>query len=101
MYIQPKLFFGDPVLTIIIDLTPIILLFVLLAGLRLSAWKATLIASLFTLFLAMAIGAPPDQTATAWAIGALFGIWSISWLIFWGVVWFNTWRLAGYLDAFR
>ena len=101
MYVQPKLFFGDPALTIIIDLTPILLLFVLLAGLRLSAWKATLIASLFTLFFAMALGAPPDQTATAWAIGALFGTWSISWLIFWGVVWFNTWRLAGYLDAFK
>lgn len=101
MYTQPELFFGNPVLTIFIDLSPILLLFVLLAGLRQSAWKATLIASLFTLFFAIALGVPPDQTAAAWAIGALFGVWSISWLIFWGVAWFNTWRLTGHLDAFK
>ncbi|ABL88510.1 L-lactate permease [Pyrobaculum islandicum DSM 4184] len=100
IYTQPKLFWGDPVLTIIIDITPIVVLFILLAGLKLSAWKATLISSIFTLLLAFLVGAPPDQTMYAWLIGALFGLWSISWLIFWGITWFNTWRLTGHLDAF-
>jgi len=100
VYVQPKLFWGDVGLTLIIDLTPVLLLFILLTVLKMSSWKATLITTIVTLILAIAIGVPADSAVSAWLIGALFGLWSISWLIFWGITWFNTWRLTGHLDAF-
>ena len=100
VYVQPKLFWGNVGLTLIIDLTPVLMLFILLAVLKMSSWKATLITSIATLILAIAIGVPADGAVSAWLIGALFGLWSISWLIFWGITWFNTWRLTGHLDAF-
>ncbi|MFP3292410.1 MAG: L-lactate permease, partial [Thermoproteus sp.] len=92
VYVQPKLFWGNVGLTLIIDLTPVLMLFILLAVLKMSSWKATLITSIATLILAIAIGVPADGAVSAWLIGALFGLWSISWLIFWGITWFNTWR---------
>jgi len=100
VYVQPKLFWGNVGLTLIIDLIPVLMLFILLAVLKMSSWKATLITSIATLILAIAIGVPADGAVSAWLIGALFGLWSISWLIFWGITWFNTWRLTGHLDAF-
>jgi lactate permease len=100
VYVQPKLFWGDAGLTLIIDLTPVLLLFILLTVLKMSSWKATLITTIVTLILAIAIGVPADSAVSAWLLGALFGLWSISWLIFWGITWFNTWRLTGHLDAF-
>lgn len=100
VYTQPVYFWGNPMLTIIIDITPILVLFILLAGLKQTAWKAVLISSVLTFLLAVLVGAPLDQTGYVWLMGALFGFWYISWLIFWGITWFNTWRLAGYFDAF-
>ncbi|ADX81720.1 L-lactate permease [Saccharolobus islandicus] len=102
MYVQPLNPTGNVGLTILASLTPIIILLVLLAGLRITAWLATLIGSIITILVATLVwGAPIVQVSYAWLIGALVGTWAISWIVFWGLTIYNTLVLTGKFDAFR
>jgi len=74
----------------------------LLAGLRLTAWIATLIGSIVTILVGVLVwGAPADQVVKAWLIGALVGSWNISWIVFWGLTIYNTLVLTGKFDVFK
>ena len=86
----------------LVALIPIVLLLVLLAVLRMSAWQAVVIGAVVTIILAITVwGAPAGTTFGAWAIGAGSGLWSIDWITFWGVIIYNTLVETGAFGDFK
>src|SRR6201996_9223343 len=86
----------------LVALIPIVLLLVLLAVLRMSAWQAVIIGAVVTIVLAITVwGAPAGTTFGAWAIGAGSGVWSIDWITFWGVIIYNTLVETGAFEDFK
>ncbi len=86
----------------IVALLPLALLLVLLAVMRVTAWLAVIIGAVVTIIMAITIwGAPVGPTLGAWAIGAATGIWSIDWIVFWGVVIYNVLVENGAFAKFR
>jgi lactate permease len=86
----------------IVALLPLALLLVLLAVMRVTAWLAVIIGAIVTIIMAITIwGAPVGPTFGAWAIGAATGIWSIDWIVFWGVVIYNVLVETGAFASFQ
>ncbi|HTX81836.1 MAG TPA: L-lactate permease [Streptosporangiaceae bacterium] len=86
----------------LVALIPIIVLLVLLPVPRMSAWQAVIIGSVVTIILAITVwNAPVGGTFGAWGIGAGTGIWSIDWIVFWGVVIYNSLVHTGAFGDFR
>jgi lactate permease len=86
----------------LVALLPLALLLVLLAVMRVTAWLAVIIGAVVTIIMAIAIwGAPAGPTFQAWGIGAATGIWSINWIVFWGVVIYNVLVETGAFARFR
>jgi lactate permease len=93
---------GHLVLTCLVALIPVVLLLILLAVFRISAWLAVLIGSLVTFALAALVWHMPlDEGMRAYAYGSATGIWNVNWITFWGVVLFNTLTLTGVFENFR
>jgi lactate permease len=93
---------GNLLVTWLIALVPVALLLFLLAGLRMSAWLATLIGSVVTLLIGIVIwDMPVGAGIAAFTYGSLTGIWSVDWITFWGVVLFNTLIVTGVFDKLR
>src|SRR5579872_5281540 len=93
---------GNLLLTTLIALVPVVLLLVLLALLRVTAWLAVIIGSVVTVALGVLLwGAPADGALKAYLLGSATGIWSVDWITFWGVVIFNTLVLTGLFDKFK
>ena len=102
MYVQQLNPAGNVGLTIFLSLVPLIVLFILLIGLRLTAWLASLIGSIVAILLAVGVWrTPPTAAVESWLIGALTGTWAISWIVFWGLAFYNTLVLTGKYDAFK
>jgi lactate permease len=94
--------FGNLGLTTLAALIPIIILLVLLAVFRLSAWLATLIGSILTLLMALFFWHMPlNQGLQAYAIGSANGVWAVDWITFFGLVIFNTLKLTGLFDTLK
>lgn len=75
----------------LVALIPIVVLLVLLPVLRMSAWRVVIIGAVVTMILAITVWHTPTGKAFgALGIGAGTGIWSIDWIIFWGVIIYNT-----------
>ncbi|HEY1346380.1 MAG TPA: L-lactate permease, partial [Streptosporangiaceae bacterium] len=86
----------------LVALLPLALLLVLLAVMRLTAWLAVIIGAVVTIIMAITIwDAPAGETFKAWGIGAATGIWSIDWIVFWGVVIYNVLVETGAFAHFR
>jgi lactate permease len=86
----------------LVALLPLALLLVLLAVMRVTAWLAVIIGAVVTIIMAITIwGAPAGETFKAWGIGAATGIWSIDWIVFWGVVIYNVLVETGAFAHFR
>ena len=86
----------------LVALLPLALLLVLLAVMRVTAWLAVTIGAAVTIIMAVTIwGAPAGPTFQAWGIGAGTGIWSIDWIVFWGVVIYNVLVETGAFAHFR
>ena len=86
----------------LVALLPLALLLVLLAVMRVTAWLAVIIGAVVTIIMAITIwGAPAGETFRAWGIGAATGIWSIDWIVFWGVVIYNVLVETGAFAHFR
>ena len=82
---------GNLFVTWLIALIPVVLLLVLLAVLRVTAWLATLIGSLVTLILGIVVwGMPVGPGVASYLFGSLTGIWAVDWITFWGVVLFTS-----------
>ena len=93
---------GHLWLTILLALVPLIVLILMLAVLRVTAWLATIIAGVITVPLGVVIWhAPFSATMKSYLFGGLTGIWSIDWITFWGLVIFNTLVLTGDFGRFR
>jgi lactate permease len=93
---------GNLFLTWLVALVPVIVLLLLLAVCRVSAWLATLIGSLVTFVLAAWVWRMPiDSGITAYLNGSLTGIQNVDWITFWGVVLFNTLVVTGVFEKFR
>ncbi len=94
--------FGNLFLTWLVALVPVIVLLLLLAVFRVSAWLATLIGSLVTYLLAVwAWHMPVDSGIVAYFNGSFTGIQNVDWITFWGVVLFNTLVVTGVFEKFR
>ncbi len=93
---------GNLFVTWLVALIPVVLLLVLLAGFRLSAWLSTLIGSLVTLLIAILVWhTPAGNGITAYLYGSATGVWNVDWITFWGVVLFNTLVVTGVFENFR
>ncbi len=93
---------NNLVVTALVALVPVVLLLVMLAVYRVSAWAATLIGSLVTFSLAVWLWHMPlHQGVLAYIYGAATGVWAVDWITFWGVVLFNTLMITGVFERFR
>lgn len=89
---------GDTLLALV----PVAVLLVLLAGLRMSAWRAVIIGSIVTLALAIGVWhAPIGGSLGAYGVGAATGVWSVDWIVFWGVIIYNTLVITGAFASFK
>jgi lactate permease len=86
----------------LVALLPLALLLVLLAVMRVTAWLAVIIGAVATITMAITVwGSPAGPTFQAWGIGAGTGIWSIDWIVFWGVVIYNVLVETGAFASFQ
>jgi lactate permease len=86
----------------LLALLPIVVLLVLLAVLRMTAWLAVIIGSVVTIALACGVWSTPFPNAMgSYGVGAATGVWSVDWIVFWGVVIFNTLVATGVFDDFK
>src|SRR5271166_3527785 len=82
---------GNLARTWLVALVPVVLLLVLLAVYRMSAWLAALIGSMVTFLLAVLVWRMPfGDGARAYLYGSATGIWAVDWITVWGVILFNT-----------
>src|SRR5690348_10665805 len=90
---------GNLFLSWLLALVPVVVLLVLLAVFRLSAWLSVLIGAIVTFVLAAVVWSMPLATGMrAFAYGSLTGIWAVDWITFWGVMLFNSLTLTGVFD---
>jgi lactate permease len=93
---------GSLFTTVVVALIPLALLFALLAGVRMTAWLACVIAGAATLLLGVAAWhAPLGATLLAYCYGSLTGVWVVDWITFWGLIIFNTLVITGDFDKFE
>jgi lactate permease len=93
---------GNLALTWLVALLPVVLLLVLLAVFRVSAWLATLIGSIVTFLLGVWVWRMPfGDGALAYLYGSATGIWAVDWITVWGVILFNTLVVTGTFEKFR
>jgi lactate permease len=93
---------GNLGLTCLAAMIPVVLLLVLLAVYRVSAWLAVLIGSVVTFVLAVWIwGMPLGDGVRAYLYGSATGAWNVNWITFWGLVLFNTLGVTGVFENFR
>jgi lactate permease len=93
---------GNLLFTWLLALVPVVVLLVLLAVFKVSAWISVLIGSIVTFLLAALVwGMPVGTGLRAYFYGSLTGIWSVDWITFWGVMLFNSLTLTGVFDQFR
>ena len=93
---------GNLFLTWLVALIPVVLLLVLLAGFRMSAWLAVLIGSIVTFVLGLWVWQMPfGDGVLAYLYGSATGAWNVNWITFWGVVLFNTMVATGSFDKLR
>jgi lactate permease len=96
----------DPVHSVLgstlIALVPVVVLLLLLAVFKLSAWQAVIIGAIVTILLGTLVWhAPAAKALTAYGLGSASGFWSIDWIVFWGVIIYNTLVATGAFDGFK
>jgi lactate permease len=69
------------VLSAVVALIPIIVLFVLLAGIRMAAQRASLITLATALVIAVVYGMPVGLGLTSTLLGICFGLFPIVWIV--------------------
>jgi lactate permease len=96
----------DPLGTVLggtlLALVPVAVLLILLAGFRMTAWQAVIIGSVVTILLGVLVWqAPFGSSMGAYGLGMLTGLWSVDWIVLWGVVIYNTMVATGAFGAFK
>lgn len=88
--------------TTLLALVPVALLLLLLAVFRMSAWQAVIIGSVVTIVLATTVWHTPVANALgSYGLGAATGVWSVDWIVFWGVIVYNTLVVTGAFEDFK
>ena len=83
-------------------LAPVVVLLLLLAVFRMTAWQAVIIGSAVTIVLATTVWhAPVANAFGAYGVGAATGVWSVDWIVFWGVIIYNTLVATGAFEDFK
>ncbi|HEY1572104.1 MAG TPA: L-lactate permease [Pseudonocardiaceae bacterium] len=86
----------------LIALVPVVVLLLLLAVFKLSAWQAVIIGAVVTFVLGVTVwSSPVGDTLKAYGLGMGTGFWSVDWIVFWGVIIYNTMVVTGAFDAFK
>lgn len=86
----------------LLALLPIAALLVLLAIFRVTAWLSVILASAVTIVLACTVWSTPFPNAMgSYGLGAATGVWSVDWIVFWGVILYNTLVVTGVFDDFK
>ena len=81
---------------------PVFCLLVLLAVFRVTAWLAVIGGSIVTLLLGILVWKmPAGQAFRAYGDGAATGVWAVNWIVFWGVMIYNTLRVTGAFERFQ
>jgi lactate permease len=89
---------GDTLLALV----PVAVLLFLLAVLRMPAWRAVIIGSAVTIILGIFVwDTPVGATFASYGLGAATGVWSVDWIVFWGVVVYNTLVVTGAFGDFK
>src|SRR5207245_1593459 len=102
MFTQTLVPLGSLWLTVLVAFVPLVVLLALLAGFRMTAWLATLIAGAVTTALGIAVWhAPASLIARAYLYGGLQGVWAVDWITFWGLIIFNTLVSTGDFERFK
>lgn len=93
---------GSVLGSTLLALVPVAVLLLLLAVFRLSAWKTVIIGAIVTVLLAIFVWqAPVGGALSAYGLGAATGVWAIDWIVFWGVIIYNTLVVTGAFDDFK
>jgi lactate permease len=86
----------------LLALAPVASLLILLAVFRVTAWLAVIGGSIITILLAIFVWKmPAGDTFRAYGDGAATGVWSVDWIVFWGVMIYNTLRVTGAFERFK
>jgi lactate permease len=86
----------------LLALVPVFSLLALLALLRVTAWLAVVLGSIVTFVLALAVwDVPTGDAVRSYVYGAATGLWAVDWIVFWGVVIFNTLVVTGAFDRLK
>jgi len=94
--------FNNLVVSMLMALIPIIVILVMLAGLRISAWITGIVGSIITYLIAVAFWhAPAVPTFLAYVYGAATGFWAIDWIVIWGLIILNTMVATGAMEKFK
>jgi len=94
--------FNNLVVSMLVALIPIIVILVMLAGLRISAWITGIVGSIITYLIAVAFWhAPAVPTFLAYVYGAATGFWAIDWIVIWGLIILNTMVATGAMEKFK
>jgi lactate permease len=101
-FTQLKTPVGGVVASTLLALAPVVTLLVLLAVFRVTAWAAVIGGSVVTILLAIFVWKMPGSEAfRAYGDGAATGVWAVGWIVFWGVVIYNTLVVTGAFDRFK
>jgi lactate permease len=93
---------GSVLGSTLLALVPVAVLLILLAGFRLSAWQAVIVGAVVTVLLGVVVWhAPVGGSLDAYWLGMLTGIWSVDWIVFWGVIIYNTMVTTGAFESFK
>src|ERR1700761_3040105 len=86
----------------LVALVPVVVLLLLLAVFKVPAWISVILGAIVTIILGVAVWHSPFGAAIqAYGIGAGNGFWSVDWIVFWGVIIYNTMVVTGAFDAFK
>ena len=103
---QPFIQVLDPLHSVagstLLALVPVAVLLLLLAVFRVSAWQAVILGSAVTLILGITVwDAPVSNALGSYGLGAATGVWSVDWIVFWGVIIYNTLVVTGAFEDFK
>src|SRR5438876_2844777 len=102
MFLRTLVPLGSLWVTVLVAFVPLMVLLALLAGFRMTAWLATLVAGLATAVIGVFVWhAPVESMLRAYVYGGLQGVWAVNWITFWGLMIFNTLVLTGDVDRFK
>ena len=93
---------GSLTLTALVAMLPLLSLFVLLGALRMPAWKASIIALVVSILVAVLFySMPVGQALLASTEGAAFGFFPILWIVINAIWVYNMTVVTGHFDVLR